>query len=49
MIRSQKQLRKLSDEAAAHVLSKGGHRRICSKTYAKGSGMIPRLDFAAER
>jgi hypothetical protein len=26
-----------------------GHRRICSKTYAKGSGMIPRFDFAAKR
>ena len=26
-----------------------GHRRICSKTYARGSDMFPRLDFAVER
>ena len=26
-----------------------GHRRICSKSYAKGSGMIARLDVAVDR
>ena len=25
-----------------------GHRRICSETYAKGPGKIPRLNFAVE-
>jgi hypothetical protein len=27
----------------------GGHHRICSKSYSKDSGMIPRLDVAVER
>jgi hypothetical protein len=31
---------------AKEINPKRGHRRICSKTYAKGSGMIPCLDFA---
>ena len=26
-----------------------GHRRICSKSYSKGPGMIARLDIAVER
>ena len=26
-----------------------GHHRICSKSYSKDSGMIPRLDVAVER
>jgi trehalose-6-phosphate synthase len=28
-----------------HAFSDRGHRRICSKTYAKGSGMIPAVGF----
>jgi len=38
-----------SEIRACPSLSIWGHRRICSKPYAKGSGMIPRLDGAVER
>jgi hypothetical protein len=39
-------------DAAEHyaklINRNGGHHRICSKSYSKGSGMIPRLDVAVE-
>ena len=38
--------RELTQKNPEHFWANG---RICSKTYAKGSGMIPRLDFAVER
>ena len=40
----------ISTSPAPHrAVRKRGHRRICSKSYSNGSGMIQRLDVAVER